>query len=103
MKNGHGKSDKPIGPVKPANKTDAETASVAESVEERGLAKGNPQEQTRRRAQDRIRLQHALERIREAIRKDKEMKLTNLWPHVCDVARLREAYHGLNPRSAPGV
>jgi len=103
MKNDQGKSDKPVVPEKPANKADAQTASVAEAVEERGLAKGNPQEQTRRRAQDRIRLQHELERIRKAIRRDPQMKLTNLWPHVYDVARLREAYYGLNPKSAPGV
>ena len=103
MKNDQGKSDKPVVPEKPANKADAETASVAESVEERGLAKGNPQEQTRRRAQHRIRLQHALERIRKAIQKDKKMKLTNLWTHVCDVARLREAYYGLNSMSVPGI
>ena len=103
MKNDQGKSDKPVVPEKPANKADAETASVAESVEERGLAKGNPQEQTRRRAQHRIRLQHALERIRKAIQKDKKMKLTNLWTHVCDVARLREAYYGLNSKSVPGI
>lgn len=31
------------------------------------------------------------------------MQLTNLWSHVYEVARLREAYYGLNPKSAPEV
>lgn len=103
MMNGHRKSDKPVVPEKPANKAGAQTAPVAEQVEGRGLAKGNPQEQTNRRAQNRIRLQQALERVRKAVRKDPKMQLTNLWHHVCDEGRLKEAYYRLNPKSAPGV
>jgi RNA-directed DNA polymerase len=100
MMNGDGKSDQPIVPQKPPNKAQARGAEAAEG---RGWAKGKPQEQTNPRAQDRNRLQQALERIRQAIKKDKKRQLTSLWHHVYDPGRLREAYRGLNPRSAPGV
>ena len=95
MTHGSGKSDRPIVPEKLPNK--------AEAVEGRGLAKGNPQEQNSSRTQSRIGLTHALERIRRAAKKDKKMQFTNLWHPVYDVNRLREAYYGLNPRSAPGI
>jgi len=43
-----------------------------------------------------------LERIRQAARRDKELKFTSLWHHVYNVDRLREAYLGLKPHAAPG-
>jgi RNA-directed DNA polymerase len=98
-----GKSDRPVVPQKPPNKADAPKASAAEAVEGRGLAEGNPQEQNSSRAQHRTRLNHALERIRAAIKRDSKMRLSSLWHHVCDVNRLRAAYCELNPRSAPGI
>ena len=64
----HRKSDSPIVPKKPPNNAGQ---LVAEAVEGRGLAKGNSVQQTRSRTQGRIRLQHALDRIREAARRDK--------------------------------
>lgn len=97
------KSDRPVVPQKPPNKTEAPTASVAEGVEGRGLAEGKPQKQTNPRAQHRTRLSQALERIRQAIEREPKRPLNNLWHHVCDVDRLREAYFELNPRSAPGI
>lgn len=99
MMHGSGKSDRPIVPEKLPNKAEA-GAAAAEAVEGRGLAKGNPQEQNSSRTQSRIGLTHALERIRRAAKKDKKMQFTNHWHHVYDVNRLREAYYGLNPRSA---
>jgi group II intron reverse transcriptase/maturase len=47
-------------------------------------------------------LPQALERIRQAARRDKELKFTSLWHHVYNVDRLREAYLGLAPHAAPG-
>jgi RNA-directed DNA polymerase len=44
----------------------------------------------------------ALDRIRRAARRDKELKFTSLWHHVCNVDRLREAYLSLAPHAAPG-
>ncbi len=67
--NEYGESDRPIVPQKLANKVRLQNQSMAEPVEERGLAEGNPSEQTSYRAQDRERLSNALERIRQAVRK----------------------------------
>ena len=60
------KSDRPIVPRKPANKSRAPSRS-AERVEERGLAKGNSDRQTRFWTQSQIDLLHALDRIRQAV------------------------------------
>jgi RNA-directed DNA polymerase len=48
-------------------------------------------------------LQNALERIRQAARRDRELKFTNLWHHVYGIEQLREAYLGLKRQAAPGV
>ena len=100
--NEHGESDRPIVPTRPANKA-WQPKPVAEPVEGRGLAGGNPPEQTSRRTQHRERLQQALGRIREAVQRDRKRKMTNLWHHVCDPARLREAYLALNRKGAAGI
>jgi len=62
----HGKSDSLIVPEKLPNKG-CGTPRSAEEVEERGLAKGNLVQQNRVRTQWRENLQHALERIRQAV------------------------------------
>jgi group II intron reverse transcriptase/maturase len=48
-------------------------------------------------------LHSALDRVRQAALTDKELKFTNLWHHVYDIARLREAYLALKRNAAPGV
>ena len=48
-------------------------------------------------------LQNALERIRQAARRDKELRFTSLWHHVYDTERLHEAYKALKRGAAPGV
>jgi group II intron reverse transcriptase/maturase len=100
--NADGKSDSPIVPGKPANKADG-APSAAEPVEERGLAKGNPGEQTRDRTQRRMVLQQALSRVRQAARKDAGARFTTLWHHVYKIDQLREAFDSLKPTSAPGI
>jgi group II intron reverse transcriptase/maturase len=72
-------------------------------MEERGLAKGNSAKQSRTRAQNRRILNQALDRVRQAARRDKKLRFTTLWHHVYDVERLREAYLNMNRRGAPGV
>lgn len=47
-------------------------------------------------------LPSALERIRQAACRDKEIRFTSLWHHVYDIDRLREAYLRLRPRAAAG-
>jgi RNA-directed DNA polymerase len=95
--NERGKSDSPVVPAKPPNKT-----SVAEVVEERGLAKGNTTSATHpgRRAGAGVR--NGLDRVREVARRDKEARFTALLHHV-DLARLRAAYRAIRPTAAPGV
>ena len=85
---GHRKSDSPIVPKKPPNKAGQ---PAAEAVEGRGLAKGNSVQQTRTRTLGWINLQHVLDRIREAARRDKGLRFTALWHHVYQVDHLREA------------
>jgi RNA-directed DNA polymerase len=48
-------------------------------------------------------LPNAMERIRQAARRDKRMQFTSLWHHVYDVDRLRAAFYGLKHNAAPGV
>jgi len=102
-----GKSDRPIVPENPANTGRAKPLMV-EWEEGRGLAqeKAEPSPQADR-TQGRVGsnpegLHQALERIRQAARRDKELKFTSLWHHVYNVDRLREAYGGLEPQAAPG-
>ena len=84
--NERGKSDSPILPEKLPN-NDWGAPQSAEGVEGRGLAKGNPVQQTRPRTQSRKDLQQALERIRQAAQKDRKLQLTALWHHVYDGER----------------
>lgn len=92
-----GKSDSPVVPAKPPNKT-----SVAEVVEERGLAKGNTAGKARPGHRAGSGVSQALDRVREIAREDKEVRFTALLHHV-DVRRLRVAYWAIRPQAAPGV
>jgi RNA-directed DNA polymerase len=107
MMNGRRKSDRPVVVTKPANKAGvtatAANAPVAEQVERRGLAKGKPPRQNTNRALDRVKVQSALGRIRQAAVKDKRAKFTSLMHHIYDLSTLREAYYGLKRDAAPGV
>jgi RNA-directed DNA polymerase len=100
MVNGRGKSDRPIVPGKPLNKAEE---PAAEAVEGRGRAKGNSREQNALRTQGRGGAPSALERVREAARKDRGQRFTALLHHVYDVERLRQAYLALKRDAAAGV
>lgn len=101
--NGRGKSDSPVVPGKSPNKGEGEKRLPAEGMEGRELAKGNPREQTRTRAQTRQDLQRALERVRAVAVRDRNARLKTLWHHVYRVDRLREAYLDLKRDAAPGI
>ncbi len=100
--NDGGKSDKPIVPKNPSNKGHGQPCP-AERAEGRGLAKGNPGEQTRFWTQGQVDLQHALDRIRNAAKEDRRQRFTALWHHVYNVNRLRQAYAALKRDASPGV
>jgi len=93
------KSDPCIVPKKPANKA-GQTA--AELVEGRRGTKTNAGEQSTDRTQSRAAVSQAQARIRGAVTRNKQEKLTTLLHHV-SVDVLRAAYFGLKKRAAPGV
>jgi group II intron reverse transcriptase/maturase len=94
-----GKSDSPVVPAKPPNKA---APAVAEVVEERGLAKGNTDSKPRPGHGAGHGASHALDRVRQVAREDKEARFTALLHHV-DADRLRVAYWAIRPKAAPGV
>ena len=100
MMNGHGKSDRPVIPAKSPNNAER---SAAEGAEGRGLAKGNPPQQNASRTQSREDAPSAMERIRQAARRDRKMRFTALLHHVYNLDTLREAYIALKRNAAPGV
>jgi retron-type reverse transcriptase len=100
MMNGRGKSDSPIVPERPPNNAGRPAAEV---VEGRGLAKGNPTERNASRTQSRTGASSALERVRQAARRDRKQRFTALLHHVYDVERLRAAYLALKREAAPGI
>jgi group II intron reverse transcriptase/maturase len=100
MMNGHGKSDSPIVPERPPNNAGRPAAEV---VEGRGLAKGNPTERNAPRTQSRTGAPSALERVRQAARRDRKQRFTALVHHVYDDERLRAAYLALKREAAPGI
>jgi RNA-directed DNA polymerase len=100
MTNGDGKSDSSVVPEKPPNKAGRPAAEV---VEGRGLAKGNPPESNTSRTQRREDVPSALERIRQAARKDRKQRFTALLHHVYEVERLRAAYLGIKRDAAAGI
>src|SRR3990172_8447992 len=131
MMNGHGKSDRPVVPANPAN-TEGVKPLMVEWEEGRGLAKGNPPQQNRSRTPCRAKetgmanptqapsrkpptqprgstytrphdLPSALERIRQAARRDRKMRFTALLHHIYNPDMLREAYFRLKREAAPGV
>jgi group II intron reverse transcriptase/maturase len=100
MTNGRGKSDCSVVPKKPPNKAEGPATEV---VEGRGQAKGNTPECNTPRTQSRTRVPSALERIRQAARRNRKQRFTALLHHVDDVERLRTAYLALKRDAAAGV
>jgi RNA-directed DNA polymerase len=99
MMHGRGKSDFAIVAEKRSNKADL---SAAETVEPRAGTKGNVEQQSTRRAQDRESVSQALDRIRNAARRNKKEKFTSLYHHL-NIPMLRTAFFALRREAAPGV
>ena len=100
MMDGSGKSDSRVVPGKPSNKAEE---PAAETVEGRGLTKGNPLEQNAHRTQSRASAHSALERVRQVARRNRKQRFTTLLHHVYDVDRLRTAYFAVKRSAAAGV
>jgi len=99
MMHGNGKSDPEIVAVKPANKAER---SATELVEQRAGTEGNADQQSTRRAQDRVSVSQALGRIRQAAKQRKKDKFTSLFHHISDEL-LRLSFFELKKDAAPGV
>ena len=102
-----GESDSSIVPEKPANKGGA--PPLAESVEGRGLTEENAGQSLLDRTQRRnadgtpfVPRSRGLLGIREAARKDKKLKFTNLLHHLTPEL-LRSSFFDLKKAAAPGV
>jgi RNA-directed DNA polymerase len=109
MMHGHEKSDSVIVAVKPANKAahpaveqSAVGLAAAELVEPRTETKGNADQQSTCRAQSRVSVSQALERIRKVAKERKKEKFTALFHHI-SIELLEEAYFELKEDAAPGV
>jgi len=96
---GQGKSDRPVVPMKEPNKA---REPAAEAPEGRGLTKGNSLKQNTPRTQSRVGVPSALERVRQAARRDKKARFTALMHHIT-VDRLRQAYLRIKRTAAAGV
>ena len=99
MMHGRGKSDSAIVAVKPTNKAER---SAAEPVEPRAGTKGNAGQQSTCRAQSRVSVSQALERIRQAAKARKKEKFTSLLHHI-SIELLEQAFFELKEDAAPGV
>jgi RNA-directed DNA polymerase len=99
MMHGRGKSDTAIIARKPTNKAEQ---SAAEPVEPRAGTKGNADQQSTRRAQDRESVSQALERIRQAARQRRKEQFTTLLHHI-SIELLRLSFFALKKDAAAGV
>src|SRR5436190_16675782 len=109
MMHGHEKSDSVIVAAKPANKVahpaveqSAAEPATAEPLEPRAETKGNADQQRTCRAQNRVSVSHALERIRKVARERKKERFTALFHHI-SIDLLEEAFFELEKDAAPGV
>jgi RNA-directed DNA polymerase len=93
------KSDPAVVAVKLANKAER---SAAELVEPRAGAEGNASQHSTDRAQNRVTVSQALERIRQAARQRKKDKFTTLLHHI-STDLLEQAFLELKEDAAAGV
>src|SRR3974377_1385484 len=93
------KSDLPEVARKRANKA---ASAAAEPVERRGGAKENADLQNTVRTQSREAVSQAQARIREAVIRNRQGKLTALLHHI-NIDVLRASFFGLKKTAAPGV
>ncbi len=101
MMYGQGQSDRPVVPTKSPNNSGE---PGAEGMEGRGLAKGNLNQPNAPRTLSRDDgVRSALERVREAAERDRQVRFTALLHHVYNVEQLRVAYHALKRDAAPGI
>ena len=97
--NGQEKSDPAVVAMKRANEAGQ---PVEEPVERRTGAEGNAEWQSTHRAQDRVRVTQALDRVRQAAKLDRKVKFTALLHHI-DADLLRLSFLALKRDAAAGA
>ena len=109
MMHGPEKSDPAIVAEKPANKAEGPSAArpagethAAEPGEPRAGTKGNADQHSTCRAQSRVSVSQALERIRKVARERKKERFTALFHHI-STDLLEQAFDELKADAAPGV
>ena len=95
-------SEKSDGLVVPTKSPNEAGSPAEEGMEGRSPAKGNTEGQNVPRTQRRTSTTSALDRVREAARKDKKQRFTALLHHVT-IDRLRQAYLALARKAAAGI
>src|SRR5246127_3145452 len=96
---GREKSDSAIVAGKPTNKA---VPTAAEPVERRAGAKGNANQQSTDRAQNRATVSQALERIQKVAKERKKERFTALFHHI-SIDLLDEAFYELKENATAGV
>src|SRR5262245_20452634 len=99
MMHGREKSDSAIVAGKPTNKA---VPTAAEPVERRAGAKGNANQQSTDRAQNRATVSQALARIRKVAKERKKERFIALFHHISNDL-LDEAFYELKENAAAGV
>ena len=97
--NGRGESYSGIVPTKQPNEGQG---GPKESVEGRALTKENMEKPNSYRTPSRESGPNGLDRVRQAAKKDKEVRFTALLHHV-NIELLRSSYYSLKRRAAAGV
>jgi RNA-directed DNA polymerase len=97
--NGDGESHNGVVPAKRSNEG---RGGPKEIVEGRPLTKENAEEPNRCRTQSRESGLNGLDRVRQAAKRDKQMKFTALLHHV-NIELLRSSYYNLKRKAAAGV
>ena len=99
MMDGMKKSDEAVIPMMATNKG---AQTPAESSEGRASTKGSPRDQSTYRTQGRGSVSQAVERVRQAVTRKPQEKLTALLHHITTDA-LRYAFYGLKQTATAGV
>ncbi len=99
----HGKSDKPIVPEKSSNKSTLAIGKDTETMEERGLTKGNTlQANTSWTQSQNDFVSNGLERVRQVAVRDKKVQFTSLLHHITP-SLLSVVFEKIKVNAAPGI
>jgi RNA-directed DNA polymerase len=88
--------------IVPAKRSNEGKGGPKEIVEGRALTEENAEQSNSNRTRSRDIGSSGLERVREAARRDKQLKFTALLHHI-NIELLRHSYYGLKRQAAPGV